>query len=658
MATSDNTYLGEVKISKLLLKFAVPCVLSLLISALYNVVDQIFIGNSPELGYYGNAATSVVFPLTVIAMAVSFALSDGTAAFMSISQGRKDTKNLHHAIGNALLVNFIISITFVILGFAFMDNLLYLFGASGATISLARDYFSIILLFVPAFMAGNVLNSIIRADGAPAFAMAQTLVGAITNIVLDAVFIYGFNWGIKGAALATIIGQILTLAVGLFYFTRSQTFKMHFSSFKLQPQLLLNIIKLGISTFITQIAVVVITLVSNIMLAKYGAASPYGADIPIATMGICTKVYSIILNIAIGIIVGVQPILGYNIGAGKNQRVRETFRLSLTVITILGVMMTALVELFPDPIISLFGVDSTLYLEFARLTFRIFLLGITLTCIIKIISIFFQAVGEPINSAIASLIRDLLCFIPLALILPNFMGVKGVLWAAPIADLIGVVVVVFMVSHFFHRLGNNSELGSHPVMAQQTHPGIIIAISREHGSQGKKIGELVARQLGVPYYYKELTTIVAKESGLEKSYIDKVNSNDGEEITKELYLTTSPAKYAIEAQDQVLKTIAKQGACVIVGRAADYVLRDYPHVLRIFIHAPFNQRVQNIMDMYDDDKETAQRNIKRSDKNRADYYSMISGQKWGNPANYDLCINSAIGKDNAVKTIVALAKTQ
>ena len=394
------------------------------------------------------------------------------------------------------------------------------------------------------------------------------------------------------------------------------------------------------------------------MLAKYGATSPYGADIPIATMGICAKVYSIILNIAIGIIVGAQPILGYNIGAGKNQRVRETFRLSLTIITILGVMMTVLVELFPDPIISLFGVDSTLYLEFARLTFRIFLLGITLTCIIKIISIFFQAVGEPIKSAIASLIRDLLCFIPLALILPNFMGVKGVLWAAPIADLIGVVVVVFMVSHFFHRLGNNSELGSHPVMAQQTHPGIIIAISREHGSQGKKIGELVARQLGVPYYYKELTTIVAKESGLEKSYIDKVNSNDGEEIMKELYLTTSPAKYAIEAQDQVIKAIAKRGSCVIIGRAADYVLRDNPHVLRIFIHAPFNQRVQNIMDMYDDDKETAQRNIKRSDKNRADYYSMISGQKWGNPANYDLCINSAIGKDNAVKTIVALAKTQ
>lgn len=657
MENQDNKILGTEKIPKLLAKFAIPCVLSLLISALYNIVDQIFIGNSQELGYFGNAATSVVFPLTVIAMAFCFALGDGSAAFLSICQGRKDTKNAHRALGNALLVNLILSLLFVLVCALFMEKLLYTFGASEATIGFATEYFTIVLAFIPIFTTGNVLNSIIRADGSPAFAMVQTLTGAITNIILDPIFIFAFHWGMKGAAWATVIGQTLTLILGIIYLFRTRTFKLSIASFKLNLRLFSNVVKLGISTFITQMAVVVISLVSNIMLAKYGASSVYGADIPIAAMGICSKVFSIVLNVAIGIVVGAQPILGYNIGAGNNGRVRETFRLTIIITTIIGIVLTIITEIAPDIFINLFGVDSELYLEFARLTFRIFLLGVTMTCLIKVVSIFFQAVGEPVKATVVSLIRDIVFFVPLAIILPNFMGVEGVLWAAPIADAAGLIITVVLVVSFLRHLGHHdAQNAAQEIVLQESHPGVIVTIARQHGSQGKKIGELVAKRLGIPYYYKELTALAAKESGLDREYIKKVNSNDGKESSHELYLTTSPAKYAIEAQDAVLKQIAKQGSCVIVGRAADYVLRNNKQLLRVFIYAPKSYRVKNVMSMYNDDERTAEKNIDRADKNRAEYYSLISGQKWGDPENYDLCIDASLGKEKVVEIIADLAR--
>lgn len=655
MKNEENKYLGKEKISKLLLKFSIPCVLSLLISALYNIVDQIFIGNS-ELGYLGNAATSVVFPLTVIAVAFAWTFGDGTAAFLSICQGRKDTANSHKAVGNSLVVTIISSIVLLILGYVFMTPLLYLFGASDTSIELAQNYFTIILAFIPAYMVANTLNAIIRADGSPAFSMVATAVGAVANIILDPIFIFGFKWGIEGAAWATIIGQVLSLLLSLGYLFKSKTFRLKWESLKMDFQLFSNVLKLGISTFITQMSIVIISLVCNIMLAQWGARSRYGADIPIATIGICMKVFTIVINLAVGIILGAQPILGYNIGAGQNDRVRETFRKVVVTVLVIGIVSTLIFELVPDVVIRLFGTSEELYMEFARMTFRIFLLLVSFTCLIKVISIFFQAVGEPLKAAIVSLTRDIICFVPLVLILPNVMGVEGALWAAPIADLIGMVVAGGLTISFFRKLGQNAETAVSTTTITKSRPGVIITIAREHGSQGKKIGELVAKQLGIPYYYKELTALAAQESGLDKKYIKKVNSNDGEEVAQELYLTTSPAKYAIEAQDQVLQEIAKQGSCVIVGRAADYVLRK-KQLLRVFIYASEDYRIKNVMAMYDDDEKTARKHIERADKNRANYYEMISGQKWGKPENYDLCIDASLGKEKVAQLICDLAKS-
>lgn len=647
---NDNKYLGEGKISKLLLKFSIPCILSLLISSLYNIVDQIFIGNS-EIGYLGNAATGIVFPITIISVAFAWCFGDGSAAFLLLCQGRGDTKSAHKAIGNSLVVTFIISIIFVLLGFVFMDNLLYLFGASEASIDLARDYFTIILAFIPVYMLANAMNAVIRADGSPAFSMVSTLVGALLNIILDPIFIFVFKWGIEGAAWATIIGQCASLILSIIYYTRTQTFKLSIESFKMDFGVFSNVIKLGVSTFITQMSIVIISLVCNIMLAKYGAMSKYGADIPIAVIGIAMKVFTIVINIVVGIILGAQPILGYNYGAKKLERVKETFRIVLTSTIIVGLISTLVFELCPSFVISLFGAQDELYMEFAVLTFRIFLMFVTLTCTIKMCSIFFQAVGKPINAAIVSLARDIIFFVPLVIILPNFMGVTGALWAAPVADVIGILVTIILLSVFFKNL--NKEVASEKVenvAIQKSKPGVIITIAREHGSQGKEIGKLVAEQLGIPYYYKELTAIAAQESGLDKEFVSKLN--DTKNKMHDLYLTTSPVSFAVAAQEKVLKKIADEGSCVIVGRAADYVLRDNKNLVRIFIYASAEYRAKKVMEMYSDPEEEAYKNIAKSDKNRAGYYKIVSGEKWGSVNNYDLCIDSSIGVEKTAEAIV------
>ena len=646
--TGENKFLGTEKISKLLLKFSIPCILSLIISSLYNIVDQIFIGNS-EIGYLGNAATSIVFPITVISMAFAWCLGDGAAAFLSICQGRKDTKNAHIAIGNSIIVNLAISILFVVLCFLFMDKLLYLFGASEATINLARDYFTIILWFMPVYMMGNVMNGVIRADGSPTFSMAATLIGAITNIILDPIFIFVFHLGIKGAAWATIIGEVLSLIMSIIYYTKSKTFKLGLQSFKINKKLLKNVVKLGISTFITQMAIVVISLVCNMMLAKFGAISKYGADIPIAVIGISMKVFSIVINIVVGIIIGAQPILGYNIGAKKLERVKKTFKLVLISTIIVGLISTVIFELFPQIIIKMFGTESDLYMEFAVLTFRIFLSLITFTCTIKMISIFFQAVGEPLKATVVSLARDIVCFVPLVIVLPQLLGVTGVLWAGPIADAIGIIIAVVLIVTFFKKLGKTPETSEKEAVIQKSKEGVIITISRQHGSQGKYIGELVAQKLGIPYYYKEMTALAAKESGLDQEFVSKINQNG--DVLHDLYLTTAPVKYAIEAQSKIINEIAKQGSCVLVGRAADYVLRDNKNLVRIYIYAPKEYRIKKVMEMYNDIEKDASKNIEKSDKARSSYYEIISGKTWGNPENYDICIDSSIGKEKTADII-------
>lgn len=648
-------YLGEAKIPKLMLKFSIPCILSLLISALYNIVDQIFIGNS-ELSALGNAATGVVFPIFIIAQAFAWCYGDGCAAYLNICQGKKDTKNASVCIGSGITITLLTSIILVAIFSPLKTQILTLFGASENSIGMAIEYFNIILAFFPIFMLMNMMNAVIRADGSPASSMASMLAGAIVNIILDPVFIFGLHWGMKGAALATVIGQTVSFVISFVYFFHTKTFRLTRKHFIPKFSVFSTALKLGVSSFITQMTIVIISLVCNIMLAKYGALSHYGIDIPIAIIGIESKVFTVVINIVVGIILGCQPIISYNYGAKNYARVKLTYRYVLTATIVIGLIATFLFEFMPNLIVGMFGQPTNIpnpddYWKFAEMTFRIFLLLVVFTCTIKMTSIFFQAVGKPVHAVISSVTRDIICFVPLVIVLPQFFGIKGILYAAPIADLIAMIVAVTMTVGFMRSLKEDVQVMETPKLALQTSKrGVIITIAREHGSAGKQIGKVLAEKLDIPFYYKEVAALAAKESGLHKEFISDINANSPQ-ILHDLYLSTSVVQQAITAQEKIIRKIADQGSCVIVGRAADYVLREYENVVRIFIYAPEEYRVNKVMEVYGDTKAEAVKNVHRSDEARAAYYHSISDMRWGEAHNYDLLINSSLGIEQCAEAI-------
>ena len=457
MALEHNAYLGRDDLGKLLRSFSLPCILSLLVSALYNIVDQIFIGNS-ELGYLGNAATGVVFPLLMVAMAFGWCVGDGCAAYLSLCQGKGDAQSAHRCVGSGVTMTFAASVFLMIVCGIWQEPLLRLFGASDTTIGMAMEYFTILLGAFPFYMLTNSTNGSIRADGSPKYAMVSTVSGAVTNIVLDPIFIFGLHWGLKGAAWATVAGQVLSFVLNAAYLLRkTKSFRLEKASFKPHWRVFFASVQLGISTFVTQISIVVVSLVCNLMLSHYGTLSVYGPDIPISVISIETKVYTIVINIVVGVVLGGQPILGYNYGAEKYDRVRKTYQLILATTLAVGLAATLVFELCPQLVVGIFGQGDPLYWEFAIQTFRIFLSLITFTCFIKMTSIFFQAVGEPGKATAASLIRDLACFVPLALLLPHKFGIQGVLYAGPAADAIAMVVAVVLTVRFFQQMNRQAK---------------------------------------------------------------------------------------------------------------------------------------------------------------------------------------------------------
>ena len=306
-------------------------------------------------------------------------------------------------------------------------------------------------------MLMNMINAVVRADGSPNWSMFSMLAGAIINIILDPVFIFACHWGMAGAAWATVIGQVASFAISMIYLFRTKTFRLKLKSFVPKIKIFAEALKLGMSSFITQMTIVVISLVCNIMLAKYGAMSHYGADIPIAVIGIESKVFTVVINIVVGIVLGCQPIIGYNIGAKNIERVKKLYKAILLCTLVVGVIATLLFELAPNAVVGMFGKPTNIpnpddYWDFAQKTFRIFLALVAFTCAIKMSSIFFQAVGKPVFAILTSLIRDIICFIPLICTMPLFMGIDGILWSAPIADLIAMAVTVALTVAYFVKL--------------------------------------------------------------------------------------------------------------------------------------------------------------------------------------------------------------
>ena len=645
MNNENNKFLGEVKVGKLLKMFAIPCVISLVVQALYNIVDQIFIGFTQGLGELGNTATGIVYPLTVIALAIGLLIGDGVAAKLSINQGQNNTKNNSKTIASNISIGAIISVLMLTFGLIFAKQILTSFGANSVILPFALDYSTFIIIGFPLFIIATILNPIIRADGSPKYAMIAMISGAVTNMILDPVFLFGFKMGMQGAALATFIGQLVTFTLSVIYLFKAKTFKLKLSDFIPNIKLFGSVSKLGISRFLTQISIVIISIINNNLILSLLPTD----NSAIGMLTIAFKVFGIVVSIIVGIACGGQPIIGYNYGARKFDRVKQTFKLVMTTSIIVGIVSTLAFLFLPKQIFALFGYSQVS--EFGVKCFTIYMNMILLTCFTKATAIFFQSIEKPVKSTLVAMCRDLIFLVPITFIMYNF-GVDAFLWSAPISDILTTILaVVFLVVVFkeFAKLSSIIETKEKAIKLQTTKPGIIVTISREHGAGGRQIAFELAKKLGVPCYDKELTSLVAKDTGLATDYIGKLEDNISQPMY-ELYLSKTPTAIAREAQNNVLEEIAKKGSCVILGRCADYILKGY-NPYRIFIYADMEYKQNRIMANYKDTKDTAYENILKSDKNRARFYNEVTGQVWGNKENYDLCINSNIGVEKTVEMI-------
>ena len=455
MEQKTNSFLETQPIGVLMRRYAIPCVISLLVAALYNIVDQIFIANASYLGSYGNAANTVVFPLTVVALAIAVMIGDGCCAFVSICLGANRKDDAHRSIGNSVVICIVSSAVLTAVYLIFQSGILTMFGGrvNEETFVQAKEYFTWITIGVPFYMFGQALNPIIRSDGSPKFAMASTLAGAAVNIVLDPLFIYGFHWGMMGAALATILGQILTAALAVWYLLHLKSVRLEKGSFQLSARLIRRFLALGICSFLAQISLVAAMAAINNMVQKYGMRDEiFGqeqyAQIPMAVVGIVMKFFQIVISISIGTAAGCIPIVGYNIGAKRNDRALSLFRKLLICEFIVGAIALVIVESFPRGLISIFGAanESPYYTSFAVRAFLIYLCMMPLACVNKATFIYLQSLGKAMLSTLLSMVREVVFGVGFALLLPLFFGLDGVLYSMPVSDVLTFVISVIAIT--------------------------------------------------------------------------------------------------------------------------------------------------------------------------------------------------------------------
>ena len=451
---TGNQFLGTERIGKLMRQYAIPCIISLLVGALYNIVDQIFIANASYLGSYGNAANTVVFPLTVVALAIAVMIGDGCCAFVSMALGRNEVDKARRSVGNAVVLSIAGSLVLTAIYLVFADGIIAMFGGTvnEETFRHAQEYFFYITLGIPFYMFGQAMNPVIRADGNPKFAMISTLAGAVINIILDPVFIFVFKWGMMGAAVATVIGQVATALLAVWYLLHMKVIRPAKTDFALSGSVCGRMLTLGITSFLSQISLVAAMAAINNMLRKYGALDAvFGqaqyAQIPMAVVGIVMKFFQIVISIVVGMAAGCIPIVGYNMGAGKTLRVRDLFTRLLVAEALVGAAALVLAEGFPRQLIAIFGAanESSYYTAFAVKAFRTYLCMMILACVNKACFIFLQAVGKALASTLLSMFREVVFGVGFALLLPVFFGLDGVLYSMPVSDILTFVISAIII---------------------------------------------------------------------------------------------------------------------------------------------------------------------------------------------------------------------
>lgn len=632
--------LGKDNINKLLFAFALPCVIGSLINSIYNIVDQIFIGKG--VGTLGNAATNVLFPLIIILSATSSLIGTGGAANLSLKLGEGNKEEAAKSIGNVILITSIASIVLTLIAYFLLPHMLYWFGSTDNVYPYAMDYGRIIVLGIPFLVIYSSLTNIIRADGSPKYSMIMLVIGAIINIILDPVFIFGFNMGVKGGAIATVIGEFISFILAIIYLFKIKSVKLSKRHFKLDRNVF-KILSLGLSSFITQATVLVLFIFMNNMMTKLGANSEFGADIPLSVYGIISKVNSIYISIVIGISIGAQPIIGFNYGALNKERVKETLRKVLIVNFSFGILFNLIFVLFPTQIASIFisktDANYILFMKFAKLMCHTFILLCGLNALEMTTSVLLQSLGKVFKATILAFTRQIILLIPVSLILSIVFnkGIYGVLYAGIISDIITFIFAIIVFYSEYHKLSfkeiektNEEKIQHHNYQGKH----LVITISREYGSGGHFVGKLLADKIGINFYDKELISLTAKESGLSKEYIKE----EDEKKNNANYSYNNDDLIFI-AESNVIKKLYHQESCVIVGRCADYILKEYPDVIKIFLYSDMSSKIKRGINYYGLKKQTAEKEINKINKQREKHYKHFTGREWHNFDNYDFIFN-------------------
>lgn len=448
-AVQENPLATE-RIGKLIAKFAIPAIISMLVSSLYNIVDQIFIGQG--VGMLGNAATNIAFPVSIICTATALLLGIGSASNYNLESGAGNSKKASQIVGTGLAVLIISGISIGIIVLVFLDPLLHLFGVTPDVLPFAQDYTGITAFGIPFLVLTTGGNHLIRADRSPTYSMACMLTGAIINTILDPLFIFGFHWGIKGAAWATVIGQVISGFLVILYFCKFRNLELTRDMLRPKGAMLKAIASLGLAACINQIAMAIVQITMNNTLRHYGASSIYGTDIPLACVGVISKVNMVFMAICIGISQGCQPIWGFNYGAGRFSRVRKTFVMAFKISLLVGIIFFLCFQFFHRQLVSVFGTGSEEYFHFAERYFRIFMLMTFINGIQPMSSGFFTSIGEARLGIVVSLTRQVIFLLPLILIFPLFMGIDGVMYAGPIADGAAAAVAIAFAIRELRRM--------------------------------------------------------------------------------------------------------------------------------------------------------------------------------------------------------------
>ena len=663
---------GTEKISKILLKLAPPVMLAQLIQALYNIIDSLFVGRYSDSGL---TALSIIYPLQLlmIALAVGTGVGINTVMAAKLGVGNEKEADEYAGVGTPL-AGFMWLLFAVICWFA-MPFYAKMSTNSEVIIHDVIVYGRIVCVFSFGLFLESIWTKVLQSCGDMKTPMTAQIIGAITNIVLDPLLIFGMfgfpKMGIAGAAVATVSGQIMAALIVMKKGFRKSPHR------QVYPHHIAKIFQLGIPNILMQSAYTFYILGLNLILATF-------SDQAVTALGLYYK-WQTFFFIPLGAMqTCIVPVISYNYAARNIERCKKTLSASIVFGMSLMALGTLCFVCIPSQMLRVFTSDE-LVIAIGRVGFRF--VGISFLPMVTslIFPVFFQAVGSSLKSSLLTVIRTVVLFVPLAYLFSRF-GLNWFWLTYPVTEVITSLTGAYFYRQFLNKDyvreteasgGKNitdvtaathisaatagaDSTGSHDnidnldnrdIALKPSKPGVIITIAREHGSSGKQIGKCVANALGIPFYYKEIITLAAKESGLNREFISDIHKNSPD-IMRDLYLSSNAVQYAIKAQDAIIREIAENGSCVIVGRAADYILKDYDNVVRIFIHAPQDYRIQRVMDVYGDTPKEARVNIERSDKARASYYEHISGTHWGDARNYELTVDSSDGVEKTAQFIV------